>query len=41
MEHENLGIDANGEATSGVNHEGESTNARLRGGQPGSSEEAK
>jgi hypothetical protein len=25
MEHENLGIDANGEATSGVNHEGEST----------------
>ena len=30
MEHENLGVDANGEATSGVNHEGESTNAMLR-----------
>ena len=27
MEHENLGIDANGEAASGVNHEGESTDA--------------
>ena len=40
MEHENLGVDANGEATSGMNHEGESTNAALRGGQPGSSEEA-
>jgi hypothetical protein len=40
MEHENLGVDANGEATSGVNHEGESTNAALRGGLPGSSEEA-
>jgi hypothetical protein len=25
MEHENLGIDANGEATSGLNQEGEST----------------
>ena len=40
MEHENLGIDANGEAASGLNHEGESTNAMLRGGPPGSSEEA-
>jgi hypothetical protein len=40
MEHENLGIDANGEATSGLNHEGESTDAVLRGGLPGSSEEA-
>ena len=40
MEHENLGIDANGEATSGLNHEGESTNAMLRGGLPGSSGEA-
>jgi hypothetical protein len=37
MEHENLGSDANGEATSGLNHEGESTNAMLRGGLPGSS----
>ena len=36
MEHENLGIDANGEATSGLTHEGESTNAMLRGGLPGS-----
>jgi hypothetical protein len=36
----NLGVDANGEATSGVNHEGESTNAALRGGLPGSSEQA-
>jgi hypothetical protein len=40
MEHENLGVDANGEATSGLNHEGESTKAMLRGGLPGSSEEA-
>jgi hypothetical protein len=40
MEHENLGVDANGEATSGVTHEGESTDAMLRGGLPGSSEEA-
>jgi hypothetical protein len=40
MEHENLGVDANGEATSGLNQEGESLNARLRGGLPGSSEEA-
>jgi hypothetical protein len=36
MEHENLGNDANGEATSGVNPEGESTNAMQRGGLPGS-----
>jgi hypothetical protein len=40
MEHENLGVDVNGEAASGVNHEGESTDAMLRGGLPGSSEEA-
>ena len=40
MEHENLGIAANGEAASGLNHEGESTDAVLRGGLPGSSEEA-
>jgi hypothetical protein len=40
MEHENLGNDANGEATSGLNHEGESTDALSRGGLPGSSEEA-
>ena len=40
MEHENLGVDANGEGTSGMNHEGERTNAKLRGGLPGSSEEA-
>ena len=40
MEQENLGVDVNGEATSGVNHEGESPNAALRGGLPGSSEEA-
>jgi hypothetical protein len=30
MEHENLDIDANGEATSGLNHEGESTDAMPR-----------
>jgi hypothetical protein len=40
MEHENLGVDVNGEAASGWNHEGERTNAMLRGGLPGSSEEA-
>ncbi len=39
MEHENLGVDGNGEATSGLNHEGESTDAMLRGGLPGSSNE--
>ena len=40
MEHENLGNDANGEATSGVNHEVESRDGLSRGGLPGSSEEA-
>lgn len=35
MEHENLGIDANGGATSGLNHGGESTDVVLRGGLPG------
>ena len=40
MEHENLGVDVNGEATSGVNPEGKRRNAALRGGLPGSSEEA-
>ena len=39
MEHENLGVDANEETTSGVNHERKSTNAALKGGLPGSSEE--
>ena len=39
MEHENLGVDVNGEATSGLTHEGENTDATLRGGLPGSSEE--
>jgi len=32
LEHENLGVDANGEVTSGWNHEGESTDAMLRDG---------
>jgi hypothetical protein len=40
MEQENLGIDANGEATSGLNHEGERTDAMPRGGLRGSSVEA-
>jgi len=40
MEHENLGIDANGQATSRLTHEGKSTDAVPRGGLPGSSEEA-
>ena len=40
MEHENLGVDGNEEAASRLNHEGESTDAMLRGGLPGSSEEA-
>jgi hypothetical protein len=40
MEHENLGVDENGEATSGLNHKGESTNTMLRGGLPRTSEEA-
>ena len=34
-----FGADANGEATSGMNHKGESTNAAPRGGTPRSSEE--
>jgi hypothetical protein len=34
-----FGADANGEATSGKNHEGESTNAAPRGGTPRSSGE--
>ena len=34
-----FGADANGEATSGMNHEGESTNAAPRGGTPRSSGE--
>jgi hypothetical protein len=40
MEHENLSVDGNGEATSGLKHEGESTDAMLRDGLPGSSDEA-
>jgi hypothetical protein len=40
MEPENLGVAGSGEATSGLNHEGESTEAMLRGGLPGSSGEA-
>jgi hypothetical protein len=39
-EHENLGVDGNGEAPSGWNHEGESRDAMLRDGLPGSSDEA-
>ena len=35
-----FGVDANGEATSGMNHEGESTNATSRGGTLRSSDEA-
>ena len=35
-----FGVNANGEATSGLNHEGESTDATSRGGLPRSSEEA-
>ena len=34
-----FGADANGEVTSGMNHEGESTNAAPRGGIPRSSDE--
>ena len=34
-----FGADANGEATSGMNHEGESTEAVPRGGTPRSSGE--
>jgi hypothetical protein len=40
MEHENLGVDGNGEAASGLNHEGESTDAMLGGGLPRTSKEA-
>ena len=40
MEHESLGNDANGKVPSGMNHEGESTDALSRGGLPRSSEEA-
>src|SRR5258708_35353563 len=40
MEHENLGVDGNGEATSGLNHEGEGTDAMLRERLPGSGDEA-
>lgn len=36
----NLGVDVNGEATSGRNHEGDSTNATPRGGLPRTSDEA-
>jgi hypothetical protein len=39
MEHENLGIDANTEAISGLNQEGERTDAMSRG-LPGISVEA-
>ena len=35
-----FGVDATGEATSGKNHESESTDATPRGGLPRSSEEA-
>ena len=38
-EHENPGIDANGEAISGLNHEGESTDAMLGGELADSSDE--
>ena len=34
-----FGADVNGEAASGMNHEGESTNAASRGGTPRSSDE--
>jgi len=40
LEHENLGVDANGEVTSGWNHEGESTDATPRGGLLHSRDEA-
>ena len=39
-ERENLAVDAKGKATSGLNRKAESTDAMLRGGLPGSSEEA-
>ena len=34
MERGNLGVDANGKVTSGLNHKGESTDAIPRGGLP-------
>jgi hypothetical protein len=40
LKHENLGIDVNREATSGLNHEGERTDAVIRGGLPGNNKEA-
>jgi hypothetical protein len=40
MERGNLSVDANGEVTSGWNHEDESTDATSRGGLPRSSDEA-
>ncbi len=40
MERGNLGVDANGKVTSGVNHEDESTDATPRGGLPRSSDDA-
>jgi RNA-directed DNA polymerase len=36
-----FGVDANGKATSGLNHKGESTDATSRGGAPRSSEEVR
>jgi hypothetical protein len=39
VERGNLNFDANGEATSGQNHEGESTDAEFRGGSSRSSDE--
>ena len=41
MERGNLGVDANGEVTSGWNHEGESTDATPRGGVPRMSDEVR
>jgi hypothetical protein len=40
MEHENLSIDANGDATGSLNHDGERTDGMSRGGLPCSSVEA-
>ena len=39
MERENLASDAKGKSTSGQNREAESTDALVRGGLPGSSDE--
>ena len=36
-----FGVDANGEATSGLNHEGESTDATSRDGAPRMSDEVR